>query len=236
MLGRSYLQGVGVGQQVDDLEGVLHDANGHQFLAVVAALHHQRVGQALNNRALGLAETLGGIATGRMRREAGILLLDGNVVLHGGNVGDVVFLNEYSYSALVHRTPMEIRTERDMSFTCTSSQLQRPNSLMSGSSAAATRTTSSSVASPASPDSMASSTGASSNVSKVSNVCSSTSAIVLHKRNNAKRYLKARIYENKRTKWLHTKMQDCGFVLWSFKAWKILNTRGITKQTFLWSP
>ena len=47
-----------------DLEGVRNDADGHQLLAVVAAVHHQRVGEALNDGAVGLAEPLGGIATG----------------------------------------------------------------------------------------------------------------------------------------------------------------------------
>lgn len=53
-------------QQVDDLEAVLDDAHGHELLAVVAAVHHHGVDQALDDRALGLAETLGGIAAGRV--------------------------------------------------------------------------------------------------------------------------------------------------------------------------
>jgi hypothetical protein len=46
-----------------DLEGVSDDANGHQLLAVVATIHHEGVGQALDNGALRLAEALRGIST-----------------------------------------------------------------------------------------------------------------------------------------------------------------------------
>lgn len=41
-----------------DLEGVGHNADGHELLAVVAAVHHERVGEALNDWALCFAETL----------------------------------------------------------------------------------------------------------------------------------------------------------------------------------
>ncbi|KAK0740413.1 hypothetical protein B0T18DRAFT_331830 [Schizothecium vesticola] len=58
------LDGVLVGHQVDLQLRVRNDANGHELLAVVAAVHHQRVGEALNDGAVGLAETLGGIAAG----------------------------------------------------------------------------------------------------------------------------------------------------------------------------
>lgn len=47
-----------------DLEGVRNDADGHELLAVVAAVHHQGVGEALNDRALGLAESLLCISAG----------------------------------------------------------------------------------------------------------------------------------------------------------------------------
>lgn len=54
-----------------NLERVGDDADGHQLLAVVAAVHHQRVGEALNDGAVGLAEALGGIATGGVREVDG---------------------------------------------------------------------------------------------------------------------------------------------------------------------
>ena len=39
---------------MDDLEAVLDDPHGHELLAVVAAVHHQGVHQALDDRAVGL--------------------------------------------------------------------------------------------------------------------------------------------------------------------------------------
>ena len=66
---------------MDDLEGVLDDAHGHELLAVVASVHHEGVDEALHDRALGLAEALGGVATGAVGEEPGVLLLDGDVVL-----------------------------------------------------------------------------------------------------------------------------------------------------------
>jgi hypothetical protein len=46
-----------------DLESVCDDANGKQLLAVVAAVHHERVGEALDNWAVGLPEPLDSIPT-----------------------------------------------------------------------------------------------------------------------------------------------------------------------------
>lgn len=68
-------------QQVDDLEGVLDDANGHQLLAVVAAVHHHGVGQTLHDGALSLAETLGGITSSRVWQVLGVLLFHSNIIL-----------------------------------------------------------------------------------------------------------------------------------------------------------
>lgn len=39
------------------------DADSHELLAVVATIHHQRVREALDDRAVGLAEALNGITT-----------------------------------------------------------------------------------------------------------------------------------------------------------------------------
>ena len=41
-----------------------NDAHSHELLSVVAAIHHERVGETLNDGALGLSEPLDGIATG----------------------------------------------------------------------------------------------------------------------------------------------------------------------------
>jgi hypothetical protein len=44
-----------------------NDADSHQLLAIVAAVHHERVGQTLDDGAVGLAESLGGISASRVR-------------------------------------------------------------------------------------------------------------------------------------------------------------------------
>lgn len=59
-----------------DLESVGDDADSHELLAVVAAVHHERVGEALNDGALGLAEALDGIAAGRVGDVDGLADLD----------------------------------------------------------------------------------------------------------------------------------------------------------------
>jgi hypothetical protein len=43
---------------------VSDDAHSHELLSVVAAVHHERVGEALNDRALGLPEPLDSISAG----------------------------------------------------------------------------------------------------------------------------------------------------------------------------
>ena len=59
-----------------DLEGVGNDADGHELLSVVAAVHHEGVGKTLNDGALGLAETLLGVAAGGVRKVDGSADLD----------------------------------------------------------------------------------------------------------------------------------------------------------------
>ena len=54
------------------------NSNGHQLLSVVSAVHHERVGQTLNDGALCLSETLDGVATGGVREVDG--LADLNVI------------------------------------------------------------------------------------------------------------------------------------------------------------
>lgn len=61
-----------------DLESVVDDADSHELLAVVAAVHHQGVGQALDDRAVSLAETLDRVATGRVGDIDGVA--EGDVV------------------------------------------------------------------------------------------------------------------------------------------------------------
>jgi hypothetical protein len=47
-----------------DLERVGNNADSHELLSVVTAVHHQRVGETLDDRALRLSESLLGISTG----------------------------------------------------------------------------------------------------------------------------------------------------------------------------
>ena len=49
-----------------DLKGVSDNANGHELLAVIAAVHHQGVGKALDDWALSLSEALDGISASRV--------------------------------------------------------------------------------------------------------------------------------------------------------------------------
>lgn len=50
--------------ETDDFKGVSDDADGHEFLAVIATVHHERVGQSLDDGALSLAEPLHGVPSG----------------------------------------------------------------------------------------------------------------------------------------------------------------------------
>lgn len=52
------------------------DADGHDLLSVVAAVHHEGVGETLNDGALGLAESLGGVTASRVGEVDGLTDLD----------------------------------------------------------------------------------------------------------------------------------------------------------------
>ncbi|KAH3664567.1 hypothetical protein OGATHE_003382 [Ogataea polymorpha] len=56
------LEWVLFGQNVDNLHGVLDDSHSLEFLTVVSTVHHQRVGQSLDNRTLSLSESLRGVS------------------------------------------------------------------------------------------------------------------------------------------------------------------------------
>ncbi len=51
-------------------------SDSHQFLAIVSAVHHQRVGQSLDDRALCFSESLCGISTGGVGDVNGLSDLD----------------------------------------------------------------------------------------------------------------------------------------------------------------
>jgi len=72
-----------VGGEVDDLKGVLDNADSENLLAVVAALLHERDGEALDDGALGLLEALACVAASGVGEVNGTLALDGNVILKG---------------------------------------------------------------------------------------------------------------------------------------------------------
>ena len=82
------LERVLVSEEVDDLEGVLDDTDGHDLLSVVPPVHHEGVGQTLDDGALSLTETLDVVPTGSMGKvvgEFGVLfhskvILEGNVL------------------------------------------------------------------------------------------------------------------------------------------------------------
>ena len=75
------LNGVLVGEEVDDVHGVLDDAHSHELLAVVAAVHHERVHEALGDGALRLAETLLRVAARGVGNVHRVLGLHADVVL-----------------------------------------------------------------------------------------------------------------------------------------------------------
>lgn len=62
--------------QTHNFERVSDDADSHKLLAVVAAIHHEGVGEALDDGAIGLAEALDGITTSGVRDVNGGANLD----------------------------------------------------------------------------------------------------------------------------------------------------------------
>jgi len=83
------LDGVLSGGEVDDLESVLDDSDGHEFLAVVATVHHERVNETLNDGALSLTEPFDLVSARGVGQELGVSVLAGQII----GQGDVVDLN-----------------------------------------------------------------------------------------------------------------------------------------------
>ena len=75
-----HLDGVLVSQQMDDFEGVLHNAHCHELLAVVAAVHHHGAHQSLHDGAQGLSEASHLVSTLGVRKEQLGGSLHGDVV------------------------------------------------------------------------------------------------------------------------------------------------------------
>jgi len=58
------LQWVKIGEKVDDFERVLDNSDGHELFTVISSVHHQGVGETLDDWALGLSESLLGVSSG----------------------------------------------------------------------------------------------------------------------------------------------------------------------------
>ena len=65
-----------------DLEGVCDNTDSHELLSVVAAVHHQGVGETLDDRALRLAEALDGVPAGGVGDVDGLADLNVVAVCH----------------------------------------------------------------------------------------------------------------------------------------------------------
>lgn len=83
-----------------DLERVGNNADSHELLAVVATVHHEGVGQALDDGALRLAEALGGIAASGVRKVDGVTDLDVVAVRAKSQVSKCVVARFESISGL----------------------------------------------------------------------------------------------------------------------------------------
>lgn len=80
----------GASQKVDNLKGVLNNADSEELLTVVATVHHERVGQTLNDGALRLAEALLVVATSSVGQILLVLggVLNREVILHEDKSGN----------------------------------------------------------------------------------------------------------------------------------------------------
>lgn len=83
-----------------DLEGVGDNANSHELLSVVTAIHHQRVGKTLNDGALGLSESLLGVTTSRVGDVD--WCSDLNVITGVGVSWELVRMRSVLYLQLLH--------------------------------------------------------------------------------------------------------------------------------------
>jgi hypothetical protein len=58
------LDGVLLGNEVDDLESVLNNSDSHDLLSVVSTVHHECVDESLDNGHSALGELLLGVSAG----------------------------------------------------------------------------------------------------------------------------------------------------------------------------
>lgn len=82
------------------------DPNSHELLPVVPSMHHERVGEPLNDRALSLPEPLHRVPPGGVGHIRGVLrLIDADVILQR-EVGDLktnsAFQNQNAYVNIIN--------------------------------------------------------------------------------------------------------------------------------------
>jgi len=84
------LNGVQVSQQMNNFHSMLDNPHGHEFLAIVSTVHHERVGKPLNNGALGLPEPLHRVPTSGVRNIGGMPGCHHSNVIGQRNVIDLI--------------------------------------------------------------------------------------------------------------------------------------------------
>jgi hypothetical protein len=66
---------------MNDFKSMFHNPHSHQLLSTVPPMHHEGVGESLNDGALRLPKALCSITSSRVGQVLGILFLHGNVIL-----------------------------------------------------------------------------------------------------------------------------------------------------------
>lgn len=95
------LNGVVVSQQMNNLHSMLDDPNSQEFLAIVSTVHHERVGQPLNNGALRLPEPLHRVPAGGVRHIRGVLGCRHSDIISQRNVSNLITQNKNKKSTII---------------------------------------------------------------------------------------------------------------------------------------
>ena len=75
---------------MDDLHSMLDNADGHELFAIVTTVHHERIGQPLDNRTLGFAESLHRVSSCRVGNICGVLSRGNSDVVGKRYVADLL--------------------------------------------------------------------------------------------------------------------------------------------------
>ena len=94
---------------MDNFESVLHNSHCHQFLSVVAAVHHKTVSKTFHNGALSFPKSFRRITTSRVWQIFRILLLYCNVILQIDQFS-LLWLQIYYYSLPLVTHPVYYNT------------------------------------------------------------------------------------------------------------------------------